>query len=248
MATLGEEREKNAFPEGIFEFLLLFVDVTKSGGNDIFFFETLSHQGTSQAVEIVGKAQTVKFRRFTADLSIGQIGKRFGYRLKVLPEQVLRCRHHNHGRFLFMSCLLLFRSQFDGRHIDVVFAPHLANRFGVRHIAMLHQELEDIASVTTCETLVYALDRRNDHGRCLIIVERTKTNVIDPLLLEGDILAYHINDVDGFEDFIDNILWNLIHDSGNSSSCRASISLKVSSTVKLRIVAALFNSSCVGWT
>lgn len=71
---------------------------------------------------------------------------------------------------------------------------------------MLHQEPDGIAASAATKTFIDLLGGRDGKGRCLFVVERAKTQVVNPSFLE---LYKAANDIDNVDTALD-LLYGLL--------------------------------------
>ena len=61
---------------------------------------------------------------------------------------------------------------------------------------MIHQEPNTIPAFAASKAFIYFLNRRNSEGGGLLIMKRTKTQVISPSLFKFDKRAHNIDNID----------------------------------------------------
>ncbi len=73
---------------------------------------------------------------------------------------------------------------------------------------MAHQKYECVATGATSKATKDLLFRMNAKGWGLFVVERTEAKKVLPFFLQGNIVRNQIDDIRGFPDLIDFMLWN----------------------------------------
>ena len=85
-------------------------------------------------------------------------------------------------------------------HLDVVSLCQPAERFGVREVLMLHDEVDGVAALAAAEALEDALGGRDGEGGGLLVMERTQSQHVDPSSFQRNELRHHLGYLGSVED------------------------------------------------
>ena len=119
--------------------------------------------------------------------------------MEVLARPLVDDEH----RLALRLLTLLVVRQFALLNLDVVFLRQPAQGLGIGNLLVLHQEVDGIATLATGKAFANLTGWRHHKRRCLVIVERTKSLVVNPRLAQVNKLAYNIYDVNGIHNLID---------------------------------------------
>ena len=90
--------------------------------------------------------------------------------------------------------------------LDPIFLGKITQGIEIADLLMFHDEMNRRSTLTTGEALTDILGRRNIKGGRLIRMKRTKTDVVDAPLAQGDKLGNNVDNIGGADDSIDGRL------------------------------------------
>ena len=122
--------------------------------------------------------------------------------LQNFVEVLTRPLVHDKHRLTFALLTFLVVSQLTLLYLDIIFLRQPAQRLRIGNLLMFHEKVDGIATFSTGKTLAYLSGGRHHERRCLVVVERTQPLVVHACLTQVHELAYHINNIGGFHDFI----------------------------------------------
>ena len=110
-------------------------------------------------------------------------------------EVVGRVARNDHHALAVVVATLLFGRLLALGHFDAVFLRDVLQRLGVGHVLVLHHERDGVAALAAAETLEQSFRWRHDERGGLLVVERAAGLIVDPLFLQRDEVADHLDDV-----------------------------------------------------
>ncbi len=132
-----------------------------------------------------------------AEASAAQILHAIGLPLTPAVEQLLKIAGSPLVDDKHRLALALFPPLLVGHHplpyLNMVFGGQPSQRFGIRHLLMLHDKGDRIAPLATTETMAGTTGRRNDKRGCLLVMKRTEPLVVGTALAQCHKLGYHIH-------------------------------------------------------
>ena len=119
--------------------------------------------------------------------------------MEILTSPFVDYKH----RFALALFAFFIVSELTFLNLDIVLLCQPTQGLGIGNLLMLHQEVDGIATLATGKAFANLTGWRHHKRRCLVIVERTKSLVVNPRLAQVNKLAYDIYDVDGIHNLID---------------------------------------------
>ena len=110
-------------------------------------------------------------------------------------EVVGRVARYDHHALAVVVPALLFGRLFALGHLDAVFLRDVLQRLEPGHVFVLHHERDGVAALAAAETLEKSFRRRHDERGGLLVVERAASQIVDPIFLQRDEVADHLDDV-----------------------------------------------------
>ena len=112
----------------------------------------------------------------------------------------------NEHALAVVTKLFLPLGQLTFLDLDPIFLGKITQGVKIADLLMLHNEMNSRSTLATGKTLTDILGRRNIKGGRLIRMKRTKTDVVDAPLTQGDKLGNNVDNIGGADDSIDGRL------------------------------------------
>jgi len=114
----------------------------------------------------------------------------------------------NKHAFAVVLDLLFLRTEFFLNDFDVVLTGQKFQCVVIGELFVFHNEMHHVAAFAATETLTDASGRRNTERWGLVVVKRTKTNIINASFTKRDKIAHNFFNVGCIQDAVYGVLIN----------------------------------------
>ena len=158
------------------------------------------HGGTGQCARVGQvEAQLKLLDDVVAETARAEILQADGHAVGMVAQRVLKIAEgplvDDEHRLALRLLAPLLIGQLTLLYLDMVFVGQPAQRLGIGHLLVLHDEADGRAALAAPEAVARATRGRDKERRGLLVVERAQSLVVRPCLAQRDELRHHVNNI-----------------------------------------------------